>query len=1619
VGPVLTPELEKLARRIVRANRVGTDPLDLQLAAADRQRMDLSEAQNKALNRRINELRTMIDPYTGQLVEERGPPVGRRPEPTEPWTEAEKYVIERRSRDVPVEEERRVRIRYPEAEQYVLDKIRRGEPWDPESVWAALTEETGAAAAQPVEVPAPAAPPAPIQAAAGAAPTATELSMGRMGEKLRGLSKMSDAELESLKQEIIDKTGDFIHVAISSQKGAEVRSTKIPLRFYNDAAGQVQQEIDRRFIASGKAKGEIGTRPIEQAPSAPEPPPAAGEPPREVPKRDPRLGRMSQEALVERAGRAFTQLEREAQRAQRGVQQWVRFDPNIQAQRSGTVINQDARAAMGRAVLAERRLAAVEQELMARGLSNEAIDDLFEKWREEAATRAGLAEEQTTVTTPEDMPFFPRKSDLELTPQNRQVAQGELLPPQGQEEAAAEARELLRVLDQRLARSTGKRRQAIAQRMLELMPIAEAGEGITEAEMRLRAIAGAEQKAAPDKTQEDLFGAQEDAETGVQEDVMYAPSDPLAGHTPQMPIGYLLRGNLERPADWDPKESISRPQVMNEIAKITEAAGRRIPIRSGRVKGQRALGFFRVGPEVIRTKNADDISVAAHEVGHATEKVVFGWPKGGPWKKPRASKAMQAELAQLGKDLYGKTKPAGGYKREGFAEFWRMWLENDPQLKTKAPAFHQWFETEFFGEFPEIKVAAESARAAVGRWQSQGSFERARMSMVDPAAPAERARAALQSWERLFSMEKLMEMAQPLYEMSKEAERRVGRTLAPSENPFITMSALRTTHAARTKHMVERGMIDLAGNVVGPPLNEIRSLVQDQQLEFSIYLWAKRAERLWLDPRGPRDPGVSLDDARQILEELTTPNFELAAAKVYDWNAGVLNYAAQASPTYRAVVERVFERDPGSYVPLQRMFEEMDDLWARSAGGIAGSRSPVKRLTGSGRRVKDIFPQMIAQTEQTIRAAHARMILDQIIKLSKIEGMGHLIEEVPKDMLPVASATLAELIDRINAKLFASGAESLLQFEEGAEIDFDMLNQTLTFFAPADRPKGVDPVLPIYQEGVIRWYRVDGRLYDTLGSLDVYRLPDVGSLPLLEWILGKPAAAFRAGTTGLRASFGLVWNPLRDVQTLWVNSAASANGPKLLWYWARAMADAALNRTVGIDTSPWLDAYLATGGEMAQPLGQDIPHTRLAARRLFQGRVVRTLDPRNWFEFYRELVQFPELAPRVAEFRAIAEDIGWEPGMPMTLDQSLQLLLAAKQVTTDFTAAGELSRIINRMVPFHNAAIQGPRANLRAARRNPGKFVWRGLQLTAATLLLWWLNKDEEWYREMNPRERFLHWHFPTEWPEPTLVRIPRAFEVGLIFSSLPEAFLDGWYLQDPKGVEEWFGVFRQSISPNVMPVLAGESAEQLANWDFYFERPIVPMGELRRPPEEQYNEYTSRAAIRLGELFGVSPRRIDHAMSGVFGYVSADLLTLFGLGPAELGREKEAADIPVFGRLFTRGGELGTQPQTIQELYTLLDEAQVRQASLKDPENQADRQRRLQLTDAAQAVTALAYVRRFTKEADKRRELMREALSIAQEAVKLDKENALSRERFRRLRARTQTQRERVEGMQQQGSRP
>lgn len=1045
-----------------------------------------------------------------------------------------------------------------------------------------------------------------------------------------------------------------------------------------------------------------------------------------------------------------------------------------------------------------------------------------------------------------------------------------------------------------------------------------------------------------------------------QTEVMGMPGSisppPGAPSAPQgdMPV------RLERPAGA--QATVSAPEVIDALAAIPVALGRDVPIRVGRLRGRRR-GEFKIQPEVVRIKVANDIRSASHEVGHAVDHLTV---------KGRFDNELAGELKALGKTLYGDKVPAGGLKREGFAEFVFLWITQPQKAKTSAPKTFRWFETEFLPEHPGAQAAFRRARQVALTWAEQGALARVEQSIVDVGSLREQLRGVRRKAKEATSIKTHIETLQPLNLFAREFEARTGRKLSTAENPFTYAQSVRLAHDARLAYMVEHGMVDSAGNRVGGSLNEAFAPVRDQWQKFVVYLYAKRAQALWNDPnfaeQGGRNPGISLVDADQVVRDLGNPDFELAAQKVYDWNDGILNYAAELSPTFALAAARIKSEDPGYYVPLQREMDGLDTFSGGQASVTAGTLT--KRLRGSGRRVQHPVTRMVANAERVLLAAHRRYIMDQVIRLSKSAGMGHLVEQVPRNIIPALQRDIADVIRSVNAKL-----------TEDQRLPIpDAVAETVTFFAPETRAPNGEPIIPYKNGDNLEFYQIDPDLLEATMGLEHHSLRNVPVFgAIMEWVFAKPRRIFVTGTTGLRMSFGLVTNPQRDPQTLYVNSRANANGMQMAYSWFRSMFSVFDPR--GAKADPYFDAYLRLGTQSGQVLAQDIKRARRAARRVSQTPVRRIFDVRTPFEAIQGLIQRVETAPRLAELRRIADDVNWQPGTPMSLDQATEMLLAAKQVTTDFSASGTFSRAANQMIPFYNAAIQGPRANLRALRRNPRKMVTRGLLgLTIPTLLQWWWHKDEEWYKELPWREKYLFWYIPVG--EDTLLRIPRAFEIGLIFGSMPEAFVDAWYREDSEAATEWFKTAFATLIPDLLPVLPREALAQASNWDRFWERPVVSRRLIDKPPEEQFTPFTSRAAIFLGDMFNISPSRIDHAIRGVGGGVPMDLIQTLGLGPSGVDRESEAADLPIIGRMFRRGGKLGARALSIDKVYDALDDAYTIQASDRIEESRKQRAQRLMFEDAARTISNLMVVRSLEGSTDRRNKLFKEALAIAHEAL-------------------------------------
>lgn len=1002
------------------------------------------------------------------------------------------------------------------------------------------------------------------------------------------------------------------------------------------------------------------------------------------------------------------------------------------------------------------------------------------------------------------------------------------------------------------------------------------------------------------------------------------------------------------------KTKVSHVDVVKSYSKVLDDMGRPTPIRVGRMAQKNARGIYKVGAEVIRLKEAGNIPTAAHEVFHGVQKVMFGEAHAGALKP--IPKAALKELVRLGKDLYGEQRPGGGYRTEGFAEFGRYYLTQGDLARQKAPAMYDYFTNEFLAENPDFAKSLANAKETTEAYQKQGAANRASANMSQTSI-RKRLKEATRKLIKEFPTQVIDELT-PLLNLSKQIEKIQGKPLPAGDNPGMVASYLRGNAQAKTHYMVFDGMIDAAGNKVGPPLRDAVAKIRDRQTDFVRYLWAKRALERW---SVNKNPGMSKEDAAFLVDQLASPEFELAAQGVYEWNAGVLNYVKGMLPDLAPTVDNIIESSV-NYVPLMREMSDVEgnDL-AGKYNGFGGNA--MFKMTGSGRRVKNIFPQMIANAERMLTMAHKRKVLDTIARLDGIEGVGSLLEQVPRSQVP-------------NTVVLESIEKSLI--EAGADLKDVDLDQAVTFFTPAQFPKGTDPIIPIMKDGKMVWYQVPSDLYNALSGLDLYRLPKVADI-----LLGAPTRLFRLGTTGLRASFSLFTNPTRDIQTVFTQSQ-SKNPAKLMLNYFKALGGAINPKRLAGHNNAAIDTFYRLGVNLAQPLGADEAVTSKYAKQVFQSMPRRIVS--SPINAIRELFSVTESIPRVAEIETIGREIGWKPGDPMTFDQAVQLGLAGKQSTVDFSASGKAGKVANQIIPFLNANIQGNRSFARAFKRNPVGTTLKGMAaLMLPTLLLWWRNKDKEWYKEMPEREKNMFWNIEAG---DEIIQIPRAQEFGGLFASLPESIANSWYQKDPEGFKASMAYLFDLAAPPVEPVVVKIGHEQWANQVEFFDKPIVPKAEEDLPPSEQSGQYTSQVAKWLGKhlpdwkIAGVpinSPRRIDAAIRELGGGVASDITQI---GNTKSPADWTASDIPVIGRAFRRGGELGTGNKTTDKFYDELTRVRQIAASREQDETPDQERYRLQIEDAAKALSELRKAS-LSVDAKKKEEIVKLERSIADRVMR------------------------------------
>lgn len=1183
-----------------------------------------------------------------------------------------------------------------------------------------------------------------------------------------------------------------------------------------------------------------------------------------------------------------------------------------------------AMKAAGRTRARMQAMQRLTAELERRG---ENADDALAAALERQAERQGKAEDERrrpNQTGAEDdvapgVRFSPAEEGEDLFGATRRSAsdQGSMF---GGDEGSAKSRSLRST--EAAARSELERQKVIAskstdaavkqraqRRVAELERLVNRGEKIQPEELQTRAAAGRDELGAGDEGDGPAQGA------------LFSPAaeETPAGSTLRAILG--IRGPAARRAQREVKS-------LREISlSLGDMAG--VPVREGRfgAKRHRALGAFFPDKEVARVIRMDKLDTAAHEVGHYVSKKYLRNPtmRGAAGRQaPVLTMAMKRELVKMGRDLYGNRKPTGGYGEEGIAQWARFYVIDPAKLKADAPAFSAWMETSVLAKEPGLRDAMEQARRDFDDYRKAPAT--ARIDAMIHTKPGFRfpdpARLAT-----LF-LDDLAEIRAAVDELLA-----LGSQVAPNKQAYI-LARLTRGAAGVAEEMIERGIVDpLAGHRKTRGIQQILASLKKEDLQpLRRYLVAERALEFW--ERGVNS-GISKADAEAVVK-LYRDKYRKVAEELWAVSNALIDYRV-TKKNLTLEEGRQIKAKNKRRVGFYRVFED-DEVATPRAGigrGFGRNSSGLQKATGSSRDIIDPLESILTDVYKTVKQAHATEVLAALVEHTEhTEGGGRVVEvlhETPQELVKIP-------IWKVRSQLEALGF--LQEGQEPGETPSSEIQGML--FALQDKVTAgaretKDLVRPIVVDGERKWIQIkDAQLYDALSGLGTPEMP--------MWLryVSIPTRTLRAGAT-LTAEF-ITRNPVRDAVTAAIYSRAGAKVPGydfVIGLFHVLMQDKAYQR------------WRLAGGDNAAMLGLDRTTVRKHVKEVLRSKNSRRI---GWvlhpIDTLRMLSSLFENATRIGEFTAVEGNAIRRGASPQAAQA--EGAIAARDVTIDFAQAGTQTRIVNQLVAFLNANVRGWAKLVRELRDRPKEVLPRiAAWITIPSLLLWWLQKDDEAYQQVPTWQKALAWVIVDRDENGDVAhiwRIPKPPDLGILFGTIPERIAEALYREDPKA----FDKFVESVSQMTPPVLP-EGIKPLIEWwankSFFTGRRIVPMGAEDLPAGEQATSRTGEFARALGGATNLSPAKLENTVRGYAGGLGqyflegANVATREGRKAAGMSalptpskREGDGLeDLPGVRGFVVREPQLDAQP--VQDVLDMFNEAEAHRQAWRKRRAAGDRE--------------------------------------------------------------------------------
>lgn len=1058
------------------------------------------------------------------------------------------------------------------------------------------------------------------------------------------------------------------------------------------------------------------------------------------------------------------------------------------------------------------------------------------------------------------------------------------------------------------------------------------------------------------------------AAADAQPDVM-PTGDQMAFLSPDVPPA--LRSKIEQTGGKVPVDA--DVQTLMEISQnLAEAVG--VPLRQGRFRAaaRKALGVFFPFKETTRVTRFDKLDTVSHEVGHYISKKYLKNPtmrsdnfRGAGRQPLMLPKEAARELVQMGRDLYGDRRPAGGYGEEGIAEWTSFYVTEPHTLAQKAPTFTAWMDG-ILAQEPMLKTALLQAREAYRVHQQVPATARfdAQISV------GEKQRAA-------FTVRDYMRhVADDTYDI-RAAVQDLGTRRPPSEDAAV-LARLSRGAWGEAMEWLQRGVRELG--TADERMNEgivktLGDLVRSGRAqEFRRYVDAESALERW--DRGI-DPGFSREDAQAIVDLYKNdPAIRKAGEAAWAHSQALLKLRHQVGLLTDLSLKQISEANQRR-VGFYRIFEPEETGASRGFGGRGGlGSSGLHSQKGSARRVIDPIEAIIRDTYVTAKKVREHQAKRALVEHAlATEGGGKVVEQVPAPQRPVTIPLeklqqqlrdLGLVKEAIDAK---TGERFTVELGGPGGAELDGIVQAFQDAHVAGGAEAKDLVFPMLMKGELKWFQVrDKATYDALVGLgpvelDIWRrvfsgpkrLLQTGATATLEWGLGNlPRDAFAQSIFSHASWRPPLWRHMEGLYHMLTHDPVyqrfKLGGADQATMGAseRGTTQLEMRRLFGYFRTlkqAWLDRKAAWS--RATPIEKGLYVLNDLER------VV--LSP---FEALRTIKEGSETMGRVGEYAALERQALKKGARPV--DAQAEAALGARDVGIDFQQLGSTTREVNHVVAFFGAWLRGWAQLGRELKTRPHIVIPRMVaEITVPSLALYYLQRDDPVYQDMPSWKRDLFWVYVDRGDDQGegwdgygsgkvqhVWMFPKPFELGLLFGTLPErmaAWRDGRDKDFARNMRDLVG----RMAPPWIPTAAVPLIENYGNRSTFRDRPVFPRRTEGLDPSEQVNPQTGETARVLGRAMGYSPAKIENLVRGWTGGAGMYLMSgsnaivrfmraAEGLPPLKAPRpesDDRLLDIPGLRRFLSRVP--AEDSESVERLYQDFQKAeqhrQTWRAMLKD----------------------------------------------------------------------------------------